>query len=71
MTKDQILSEAMALEPHERDEVAEALWQSVVSTELSPEQLAEVRRRIAAIDNGEPTLPGEQVMEEMRKRFER
>jgi hypothetical protein len=44
MTKDQILTEAMALDPRERDEVAEFLWQSIVPGELTARQLAEVRR---------------------------
>jgi putative addiction module component (TIGR02574 family) len=72
MTKDQILTEAMALEPRERDEVAEALWQCIVPEEFTPGQVAEVRRRIAALDNGEvEPLPGEQVMQELRQRFQR
>ena len=72
MTKDQILTEAMALEPRERDEVAEALWQCIVPEEFTPGQVAEVRRRIAALDNGEvEPLPGEQVMQELRQPFQR
>ena len=51
MTKEQILSEAMTLDPHERDEVAEALWQSIAPGELSSEQLGEIRRRLEAIDS--------------------
>lgn len=72
MTKDQILTEAMALDPRERDEVAEALWQGIVPGEFSPGQLAEVRRRIVALDSGEiQPVPGEQVMQELRQRFQR
>jgi putative addiction module component (TIGR02574 family) len=72
MTKDQILNGAMALDPRERDEVAEALWQCVVPGEFTPGQAAEVRRRIEALDSGEVLpLPGEQVMKELRQRFQR
>ncbi len=72
MTKEQILTEAMALDPHERDEVAEALWQSIVPDELTSQQLAEVRRRIESLDSGQTqSIPGEQVMRELRERFQR
>ena len=70
MTKEQILSEAMTLNPRERDEVAEALWQSIAPDELSAEQLAEIRRRLDAIDAGQAQfVPGDQVMRELRERF--
>jgi putative addiction module component (TIGR02574 family) len=71
-TKDEILTEAMTLDPRERDEVAYALWQSFVPGELSDAQLAEVHRRIDALDCGEAQpIPGEQVMRELQKRFQR
>lgn len=72
MTKDQILSAAMALDPRERDEVAESLWQSIMPDELTPAQVAEVRRRIDALDRAEvQPIPGDQVMQELRQRFHR
>ena len=72
MTKDEILAEAMALDPRERDEVAEALWQCIVPGEFTPGQMAEVRRRVAAEDSGQvQAIPGEKVMQEMRQRFQR
>ena len=72
MTKDQILTEAMAMEPRERDEVAEALWQCIVPQEFAPGQVAEVRHGAAALDNGEvEPVPGDQVMQELRQRFQR
>jgi putative addiction module component (TIGR02574 family) len=72
MTKEQILNEAMALQPRERDEVAEALWQSGAPGELSPEQSAEIRRRIEDLDSGRvQPIPGDDVMQELRKRFHR
>jgi putative addiction module component (TIGR02574 family) len=72
MTKDEILTEAMALDPLERDEVAEALWQCIVPDEFAPGQAAEVRRRIAALDSGQhQPIPGDHVMQELRQRFQR
>jgi len=72
MTKDQILTEAMALEPRDRDEVAETLWQSIVPGEFTPEQIAGVRRRAEAIDSGKSQpIPGNQVLRELRLRFQR
>jgi putative addiction module component (TIGR02574 family) len=72
MTKDQILTEAMSLDEREREEVAEALWQIAVPEEFTPDQLAEVRDRIVASDNGQvQAIPGEQVMQELRQRFRR
>ena len=72
MTKEQILHEAMSLDPREREEVAESLWQSLVPGELTPGQLTEVRRRIESLDNGTAqSIPGDQVMQELRQRFPR
>ena len=70
MTKEQILNEAMSLDPRERDEVAEALWQSLVPGELTPGQLAEVRRRIESLENGTAqSIPGDQVMRELHEHY--
>jgi hypothetical protein len=72
MTKDQILTEAMSLDEREREEVAEALRQIAAPEEFTPDQLAEVRDRIVASDNGQvQAIPGEQVMQELRQRFRR
>jgi len=72
MNKEQILNAAMALDAHERDEVAAALWQSIVPGEFTPEQLALVRRRVGDLDTGMvQAIPGEQVMRELRQRFRR
>jgi putative addiction module component (TIGR02574 family) len=72
MTKKQILTEAMALDPTERDEVAKALWQCIVPEELTPAQARELRRRLDALDSGKvQAIPGEQVMQELRQRFQR
>jgi len=60
----------MALPPQDRDEVAEALWQCVGPDEVSLARIAELHRRLGAIDRGEvQMLPGEEVMRELRQRF--
>jgi putative addiction module component (TIGR02574 family) len=72
MTKEQILHEAMALDPKQRDELAEQIWQSIVPGELSDDQLAELRRRAHAVDSGEmATVDGETVMRELFERLTR
>jgi putative addiction module component (TIGR02574 family) len=72
MTKEQILSEAMKLGAKDREELAEDLWQQVMPGELSPEQIAELHRRIEAMDSGQDQpIPGPQVLRELRERFER
>jgi putative addiction module component (TIGR02574 family) len=72
MTKEQILTEAMALEPRERDEVAETLWQCAVPGEFSAEQLAEIRQRVDDLDRGRvQPIGGDEVMQELRQRFQR
>jgi putative addiction module component (TIGR02574 family) len=69
MTKEQILEQVRALDPKERRELIEDLWQMPDDDELTPEQLAELDRRLAAVDRGEATfIPGDQVMRELRER---
>jgi hypothetical protein len=67
LTKDQILAEAMALKPREREELAEELLLSV-SEILDPEWAAEIRRRLGEIDQGEELLDGDEVMRQARAR---
>ena len=72
MTKEQLLAEAMALSPEERDELAEQLWQSIGENELTQDQLMEIRRRAHAVDQGEMgTVDGETVMRELFERLTR
>lgn len=72
MTREQILSEARSLAPSEREELIEDLRQIPEDDEISPEQMAEVRRRIAAVDRGESIpIPGEQVMREIHELLRR
>jgi putative addiction module component (TIGR02574 family) len=69
MTKEQLLAEVMKLDPTERNELAEDIRQRS-APDLTPEQIAEVRRRAAAIDRGDMgTVPGEQVMRELFERL--
>ena len=72
MTKDQIIVEALKLAPEELDSLVDDLSQRVTSSGLDSEQLAEIRRRVEAVDRGEMgTLPGPQVMAELRQRSTR
>jgi hypothetical protein len=65
MTKEQILAEAKALQPKVREELIEDLRQ-IADDGVTPQQLAEIRRRIEAVDGGEmATHPGEAVMHEL------
>ena len=71
MTRDQILSEVRNLEPGEREALVEDLRQIADDGELTAEQLAELRRRVEAMDGGEATMiPGEQVMREAADFYE-
>ncbi len=71
MTKEQILAEAMALDPLEREEVADALLTSLTSArraEIDAAWLRECHRRAAEIERGEVVpLSGEQVMRDARQ----
>jgi putative addiction module component (TIGR02574 family) len=72
MTKEQLLAEAKSLPPGERNELIEDLRQTADDDELTPEQLAEIRRRLAAIDRGETTMiPGDQVLREIHEHLVR
>jgi hypothetical protein len=66
MTKEQILAEARSLKQEDREELVEDLRQIVSDDELTPEQHAELRRRIEEVDRGEAELlDGETVMREL------
>ena len=68
MTKEQILREAMSLNVEERGELAEELLLTVDQI-LDPEWAAEIQRRVAEIDAGEPLLDGDEVMRQARARL--
>jgi putative addiction module component (TIGR02574 family) len=66
MTKEQILAESMHLSRKDRDELAEQIRQSVSEGEFTPEDIAEFRRRVEAVERGEmQTFDGEEVMKEL------
>jgi putative addiction module component (TIGR02574 family) len=71
MTKEQLLAEAMKLDPKESDELVLDIWQRG-SGDFTPEQMDELNRRLEVLNRGEvQTIPGEQVMKELRERFRR
>jgi putative addiction module component (TIGR02574 family) len=69
-TSEEIFRDAMALPPDARAELTERLVESLardVSPEISREQLAEVRRRIAQVESGEVELiPGDEALARVR-----
>jgi putative addiction module component (TIGR02574 family) len=71
MTKEQLLAAAMALDPTEREKLADELWRSVDHAEedLDESWAKEVEDRIAAYERGEITAkPAEEVVERLRNR---
>ena len=72
MTREQILNEAMALEPHEREALAEQLLQTVNGDRAAIDAawVDECRLRMEAVDRGElPVVPGDDVMRNLRDRL--
>lgn len=69
-TPEEIFRDAVALPTDVRAELAERLIASRaedISPKISVAQLAEVRRRIAQVESGEPALiPGDQVLARVR-----
>jgi hypothetical protein len=70
MTKQQILSEAKAMNPREREELIEELRQIGDPDELTPEQRVELHRRMEELRSGAATLiDGDQAMRQLREEF--
>lgn len=69
-TAEEIFRDAMALPTDARAELTERLVESLaqdVSPEITSEQLAEVRRRIAQVESGEVELiPGDEALARVR-----
>ena len=69
-TSEKLFRDAMALPPNARAELTERLVESLaqdVSPEITSEQLAEVRRRIAQVESGEVELiPGDEALARIR-----
>jgi hypothetical protein len=69
MTKEQILHQAMALDPRQREELAEELLLSVDEI-LDPEWAAEIQKRINQINRGDAQLrPADDVFNEIRAKY--
>lgn len=74
MTKDQLLAEAMALDPAEREALAEELLRTIDGdqADIDAAWLEECRRRMEAVDRGEiGTVPVDQVMRDLFERLKR
>ena len=75
MTKEQLFAEAMVLAPEQREALAEELWLSLDGTsrqEIDAAWLDEVRRRDAALANGQDkTSPLEEVLSRLTSRGSR
>ncbi|MGH7582321.1 MAG: addiction module protein [Gemmatimonadales bacterium] len=58
------------LTPSERIELAEQLWDSLPENigDIPDDQLAELRRRRALMDNGPPGRPWQEILDEIEKR---
>jgi len=72
MTKEEIFSEAMALEPQEREALAEQLLLTVNGDRAAIEAawVEECKLRMEAVDRGElPVVPGDEVMRNLRNRL--
>ncbi|MEA2733991.1 MAG: putative addiction module component [Humisphaera sp.] len=71
ITRDEILAAAKAMTPAERYDLIEDLRQLLDdSDELTPEQLAEIRRRIEQSDRGEAkSIPAEEAIAELRNKL--
>ena len=69
-TSEEIFRDAMTLPPDARAELTERLIESLaqdISPEITREQLAEVRRRIAQVESGDVELiPGDEALARVR-----
>ncbi|HEX4295772.1 MAG TPA: addiction module protein [Rhizomicrobium sp.] len=72
MTRSEILDELRKLDPEERAELIEELWESVEEDDffLTDEQAAEIERRAAELE-ADPSIgiPWEEIRADLRKRF--
>jgi Putative addiction module component len=70
MTKQEIRTAAMSLEPKDREELAEELLHSIDEI-LDPEWAEEIEKRLKEIDDGEPLLDGEEAIRDIREQIRR
>lgn len=67
---EQVLADALKLEPHDRAKLLEALSASLDGEELSPEWEQTIARRIAELDSGAVTaIPADVVFLKLEQRF--
>ena len=75
MTKEQLLAEAMALDPEEREALADDLWMTLDHTSREAIEAAwaeEIERRIAAYDRGEvAAVPADEMFRRLREKYGR
>jgi putative addiction module component (TIGR02574 family) len=75
LTKEQILTEAMALNPREREAIAEELWLSIdkqTKEELAAAWANEIHSRVDKAARGEgSSKPVEEVLSRLRNKAER
>lgn len=70
MTPERLFEEAMALDPREREQLADRIWRSLddaTRADVDAAWLDEIRRRIAAADRGEiDSIPASEAFAEAR-----
>jgi putative addiction module component (TIGR02574 family) len=72
ISKKQLLAEALALPPADRQELADEILQSFDDPEIDAAWAAEAERRIADLTSGKTqAIPGDQVLEEARQILEK
>ena len=65
-----MLQEALQLDPAEQEELLEGLWENTTGGRLSPEQEAEIERRLDDLEAGRAvTVDGEELMARLRQRY--
>jgi putative addiction module component (TIGR02574 family) len=70
ITREDILAAAKAMTPAERYDLIEDLRQILDDHELTPEQMAEIERRVAASEAGESkSIPVDQAIAELREKL--
>jgi len=70
ITREDILAAAKAMTPAERYDLIEDLRQILDDHELTPEQLAEIKRRVAASEAGESkSIPVDQAIADLREKL--